>query len=1065
MQYFCILQGDTDWKWDGHHNLGYAEWNSPIQHRFAPTSSGWDRKAFEAVKTNLTQRLHPTPESHNCAAALLINQYVSLQWVAVPCSLQLPNVLMLCQEPYLSQEHELPIKHNNRTDRWRWACPTYFVSGASACFTMLPDIKNATGVFHAAEFQYHPELLTTWGVSFRGGRLFVQYRKRLAMLVPKLLPWLQNMSTWYHMLPDKLILDIIPLSQSEQFLLQTEFISTDSCMLKMHFRCPSGECILFKFVCDGIETCPHGEDEDDCETNFGHITENLISGISYSHRMWKCDIRGYVPLLKVCDFHIDCEDGSDEALCTHPACTEGGWRCDNGQCIPSTESCDLKVDCLDNSDEIECDQRKMNAFLCDSGDYKPTAHVHDLWPDCQNAEDEDVIIKELESWHSLNILMPSPCNPPNLLPCMLGTTACYPTWAACLFEHDEYGVLSYCRNGAHLSNCTEMQCVGTFKCPESYCLPLHKVCDGQNDCFGGADEVDCEEYTCPVGSLACVNSILCVHHHQLCDGIRHCPYADDEEYCSQTVCPTGCVCQHDAIDCRLNDKFPPFGPYFRDATIMGDGTVLEGILQMPYVTHLNISNAKFRYITDGTFSQIPNVASLYVGGDSEVISSRSFTKLRRIKFLRLDRNPIRHIEPYGLSGMPTLVSLNLSQTRVVKISDDILDGLSSLKFLFVASSPLQYISSEVLILGGLRVLDIRETSLLVAGHTIDILAQLPIDAVMLSNDPVLCMIAEDMQHPCQGQEVLPRTRVVPHIGFVVVVTVLSVASLPCTITSLAWHCRYLSIPHSLLAFHLSFAELGILLHSLVVSAQLLHNEALGSSLLRLFLWGTNWPCYMVMTMVHVAHVLRNSLLCLFSLKRWLAIVRPLDFNLLRTAKLRSYITSLWFFSGVVGSVLWIIHLSVKVVRWHLTGTFAFCFAFTHAQEFGVYIEILFAVQLTVDTGCIIAVIVTSGSLIKSIIGRKRLSETKSKHLTKTQIVKVTCRLVLEVGIEVATSALGLLAFSYHKYPEDEAIALYLTEVAVLAQTARSFSGFVFWTYFSVGFRKALCMIRCCLLKV
>ena len=35
-------------------------------------------------------------------------------------------------------------------------------------------------------------------------------------------------------------------------------------------------------------------------------------------------------------------------------------------------------------------------------------------------------------------------------------------------------------------------CPANFvKCPGSYCLPLNKICDGQSDCPGGTDEINC----------------------------------------------------------------------------------------------------------------------------------------------------------------------------------------------------------------------------------------------------------------------------------------------------------------------------------------------------------------------------------------------------------------------------------------------------------------------------------------------------------------------------------------------------------------------------------------------
>ena len=39
--------------------------------------------------------------------------------------------------------------------------------------------------------------------------------------------------------------------------------------------------------------------------------------------------------------------------------------------------------------------------------------------------------------------------------------------------------------------CTHFKCIGYFKCPHSFCLPLKYICDGKNDCPEGEDEVNC----------------------------------------------------------------------------------------------------------------------------------------------------------------------------------------------------------------------------------------------------------------------------------------------------------------------------------------------------------------------------------------------------------------------------------------------------------------------------------------------------------------------------------------------------------------------------------------------
>ena len=37
---------------------------------------------------------------------------------------------------------------------------------------------------------------------------------------------------------------------------------------------------------------------------------------------------------------------------------------------------------------------------------------------------------------------------------------------------------------------------GYFKCPDSYCISLHNICDGKQHCSNGEDEQDCGMIKC-----------------------------------------------------------------------------------------------------------------------------------------------------------------------------------------------------------------------------------------------------------------------------------------------------------------------------------------------------------------------------------------------------------------------------------------------------------------------------------------------------------------------------------------------------------------------------------------
>ncbi|KAL4221447.1 hypothetical protein ACF0H5_019704 [Mactra antiquata] len=62
----------------------------------------------------------------------------------------------------------------------------------------------------------------------------------------------------------------------------------------------------------------------------------------------------------------------------------------------------------------------------------------------------------------------------------------------CIYKTDSAGYILGCRSGFHLQDCAEFVCPpATVKCPGSYCIPLHYVCDGINQCPNGEDETGC----------------------------------------------------------------------------------------------------------------------------------------------------------------------------------------------------------------------------------------------------------------------------------------------------------------------------------------------------------------------------------------------------------------------------------------------------------------------------------------------------------------------------------------------------------------------------------------------
>nr|XP_012227219.1 PREDICTED: serine protease nudel [Linepithema humile] len=166
------------------------------------------------------------------------------------------------------------------------------------------------------------------------------------------------------------------------------------------------------------------------------IPEAICDGV-------RCAIGQCIPWNQVCDGMMDCRDGADEtnAMClrvTQQArssnvdnfkCKKSQIQCGNGECISKSEFCDDKVDCADGTDE---------PFKCTCAEYLRLTQPERL---CDNVRH-------------------------------------------CLDKSDE---------SPEMCRCTE----ASFKCNsennDTICISQDFVCDGDNDCPNGEDEIECRK--------------------------------------------------------------------------------------------------------------------------------------------------------------------------------------------------------------------------------------------------------------------------------------------------------------------------------------------------------------------------------------------------------------------------------------------------------------------------------------------------------------------------------------------------------------------------------------------
>ena len=474
-----------------------------------------------------------------------------------------------------------------------------------------------------------------------------------------------------------------------------------------YYTCESGECIYNARFCDGQPDCRDNSDEFDCPCTMHTRT----SGYHGSADIQFCtEGSKSLPLNKRELFHF----------------------CGDRLAIYKAHVCDGEINCVDGSDEYFCEPNSQTNIYnkgspaqniqcgtfgqVTSNESVPATLWNDLMPDCPNLADEQnyIYMKSPSGYTTADI---------GTDPCPSGHEACYPFYNVCfqnkfkcVYDKDANGNLKYCRNGAHIYECSNALCSSMFRCQEYYCIPWRLVCDGVHDCPYGSDEQSCHTYTCR-GMLYCRTTHTCIHPTEMCDGEINCSNGEDEAQCNLPQTPPQCVSVGHAYTC--SDKM------LRSFPVLVTGNEVVGIK----VLILNKNKLELKINTLDKFTEL---VELDVSINKLDLQRPVFRKLHVLKILNVSYNAISSVNEASFHGLNNLYQLYLTGNNIAFIAPKTFTRPFSIKQLNLSQLKLSHISSHAI--GDIESIDLSRNNLnVIADILIDVIY---INFIDISYNPI-----------------------------------------------------------------------------------------------------------------------------------------------------------------------------------------------------------------------------------------------------------------------------------------------------------------------------------------
>ena len=297
--------------------------------------------------------------------------------------------------------------------------------------------------------------------------------------------------------------------------------------------------------------------------------------------------------------------------------------------------------------------------------------------------------------------------------CHPSTSEYYMSSKRCVFERLVNGDPAHCPNTENLQFCESHECPDSYKCPRSYCIALHMVCDEVNDCPESEDELFCSEII-TAGLLYCRLDNIYIHPRHICDGIVHCIESYDDESLCEMSCPRSfCFCKGYTMMCVGSD-----------ATVINTPSSLKALF-IKFTMHnilrddanytnlqiLDLADTKiFKYgMPKFFFRNMTELLILNLHNTSIArLANNSFQNLTKLEKFTISKNTITTIHTGSFIGLSKVLTLDLSYLSIRQLEPDAFVGLSALYLLNISNNLISILRAQTFSgLNKLAVLDTR----------------------------------------------------------------------------------------------------------------------------------------------------------------------------------------------------------------------------------------------------------------------------------------------------------------------------------------------------------------------